>query len=45
MSAIGDYVHLTYTGYVKGPELGSGKAPFYESYGAALINRENHFNQ
>lgn len=45
MSAIGDYIHLTYTGYVKGPELGSGKPPFLESYGAAMINRENHFNQ
>ena len=45
MSAIGDYVHLTYTGYVKGPELGSGKPPFFDSYKSILTNRENHFNQ
>jgi hypothetical protein len=44
-SAIGNYVHLSYTGYVKGPNLGSGKPPFFESYASALSNRENHFNQ
>lgn len=45
MSAIGDYVHLTYSGYVKGPELGSGKPPFFSSYGSMISNREHHFNQ
>lgn len=44
MSAIGDYVHLTYTGYVKGPEEGSGKPPFFDNYGAAVSNRQRKFN-
>lgn len=29
MSAIGDYIHLTYEGYIMGPTLGSGNPPFF----------------
>ena len=42
MSAIGDYIHLTYNGYAKGPELGSGKPPFMSNAGAA-INAHRRF--
>ena len=43
MSAIGDYVHLTYAGYVK--EKGEDRGPFFEYCGSALAIREKHFNQ
>lgn len=43
MSAIGDYVHLTYAGYVK--EKGEDRGPFFEYCGSALTIREKHFNQ
>ena len=43
MSAIGDYVHWSYNGYVK--EKGAKKQPYFKSYKAALANRENLFYQ
>lgn len=43
MSAIGDYVHLTFAGYVK--EKGEDRGPFFEYCGSALAIREKHFNQ
>jgi len=43
MSAIGDYIHLTYTGYVKGPEQGSGRPPFFDNYGTALTAKQRQF--
>lgn len=43
MSAIGDYVHLTFAGYVK--EKGEDRGPFFEYSGSALAIREKHFNQ
>lgn len=43
MSAIGDYVHWSYAGYVK--EQGAQKTPYFSSYKNALSNRENHFYQ
>ena len=43
MSAIGDYVHLTFAGDVK--EKGQDRGPFFEYCGSALAIREKHFNQ
>ena len=43
MSAIGDYVHWSYNGYVK--EKGAKKQPYFKSYKSALTNRENQFYQ
>lgn len=43
MSAIGDYVHLTFAGYVK--EKGEDRGPFFKYCGSALAIREKHFNQ
>ena len=43
MSAIGDYVHLTYEGYVE--RKGADREPFFKYCGSALAIREKHFNQ
>ena len=43
MSAIGDYVHLTYEGYAKGPQLGSGKPPYEKGVGAIIRSHETAF--
>ena len=43
MSAIGDYVHLTYEGYVE--RRGVDREPFFKYCGSALAIREKHFNQ
>lgn len=43
MSAIGDYVHLTYTGYKNGPNEGSGRPPFFDNYGASFFAKERRF--
>lgn len=43
MSAIGDYVHLTFAGYAE--RKGVDKEPFFEYCGSALAIREKHFNQ
>ena len=43
MSAIGDYVHLTYEGYVE--RRGEDREPFFKYCGSALAIREKHFNQ
>jgi len=43
MSAIGDYVHWSYSGYVE--KRGAQKNPYFSGYKSALTNRENHFNQ
>lgn len=43
MSAIGDYVHWSYAGYVE--RKGAQKEPYFIQYASALMNRENHFYQ
>lgn len=45
MSAIGDYIHLTYEGYANGPKEGSGKPPFVKGVGAVISSHERIFNQ
>ena len=42
-SAIGDYIHLSYAGYVKGPEQGSGRSPFFSNYGKSLYTKQRRF--
>jgi len=41
MSAIGDYVHLTYSGYVKGQ--GHKAEPYFEGWSSALEHRQTQF--
>lgn len=42
MSAIGDYIHLSYSGYVL--QKGAKKTPYFRTYKRALMAREDAFN-
>lgn len=41
MSAIGDYVHLTYTGYVE--KQGAKRTPYFDNYGTAFYAKQRRF--